>query len=192
MKRLDTQRLLDWIKNTSNTLTSLIKLGGALKTIFLVLISCVAILGLSNISSKVIDLPPLPWWVIVIIGILTFYPIAKFIQWLFTINNVQHPFEYGGLLWIEEDEKLIPICPKCQCEILCREDSYEKDIPRKGSLFHTTPETQYFTICECPNHGKLELENKDLYSLKKGAESIYKHITHKLSTITICQDRHWG
>lgn len=175
-----TKKILGSIRNASDHLTSIVKLGEALGKLFTFLVVIVVGLGLTKVGSKIIDIPPLPLWVVGIVVILSSYPVAKFIEWLITRRKIQPPIEYGGLLWIDEDEKLIPVCPQCHCDVIYNENSTQVEVPRRGSLFRTSTENQYSYIYECPNHGKLEVVNDALYSLRQQVESIRNQRRRKM------------
>ncbi len=127
-----------------------------------------------------INLPPLPLWLIGIVLVLCVYPIIKFVQWLFLLKKKQVSIEYGGLLWKKEGEQLNPLCPQCLHDVVHYEYGKEMRIPRQGSLFRTSTEIQYISVYECPKHGKLEVANDDFNILWLKANSIYKQRNHRI------------
>ena len=143
-----------------------------------ILIILGAITNIFKFLLKVI-LINLPLWIIVVILILAFYPIANFIKFLFNKRNVPY-FSHNGLLWKKPLFSFMNPQAYCPINKCGREVLYIRTPPKPLQVAWTLSEinnidNRYHYKYECPNHGKISgVPDEDLLTLQTKARLAMK------------------
>jgi hypothetical protein len=149
------------------------------KLIFpIILIIFAAIGNLFNIGKRIIEIA-LPLWVLLIISLFAFFPIAKLIIYILKRKSKSYKKLYG-LLWKKPFlffQNPQPYCPleNCDHQVICRfkPPKIYQAITSISNINNIDYEGLYFY--ECPIHGQLNgIPNEDITVLQKKARMALK------------------
>lgn len=176
--KVQLEKVRDWLAAILDIIVNLFALKNRLVALVPLLITFIVIVVSMAVKaySAVINVS-LPLLIVVGICVLAAYAPLKLIQWLI---SEKHKIEHKGLLWLNEGNDLIPVCPQCYCEVI--HDEEVVTLPRShhspGVLGTMLPTRSTHTY-RCLEHGKLNVPNADLHTLKKEVKLLFEQKERK-------------
>jgi hypothetical protein len=126
--------------------------------------------------GKILITVTLPIWVILVIGILAVYPLAKLIEYLLK-HRRPSDFILNGLLWhapLLPFRSPIALCPQkdCGCRVICKviPPQHYRVVSTISEMNSLRFENRY--VYECPIHGEIAgVPNEEPNLLREKAKS---------------------
>ena len=115
----------------------------------------------------------LPLYIVLIIGAFAFYPIIKFIHFIFFKRDLEM-IAYGGLSWKPSRFKFRypePKCPHCGSNIRYSVIRKPYILARNLSDIENVHDKSTRYEYECPNHGVLNVQNKPMDHMQELAKN---------------------
>ena len=142
-----------------------------------ILVDIATVVSMAIRAYSVVINVSLPLPVVAGICVLAAYAPLKLIKWLIPEKL---KVEHKGLLWLNEGNDLIPVCPQCYCEVIPDEEVVT--LPRShhpSSVVGTMPPTRSTYTYRCLEHGELNVPNADLHTLKKEVKLLFEQKARK-------------
>ncbi len=168
------KKTIEWITTILNLALSIVKSRWILFSLFTFFVSSAILLWDRLFTKTTVELPVI---VFIVIGVVFLYAPLKALDWIIRKRKVG-TFHYNGLQWRPSRLKFRlpqPICPHCGSKIMCKVErnpiifvNSENDAKRAGDSI-------YKHICECPQHGILDVPNEPIEYIQELARKYHEN-----------------
>lgn len=143
---------------------------------FLLLVTSI-VAGFATDVAKITIQLKVPLLIMILVFSLALYPIAKFFEWALKKKSVKL-FSFSGLMWKPAYFSFFyptPMCPHAGCsrQVYYKTESSISVKPMSGPITYQAI-NKYLNIYECPEHGRLNVPDIDIYELREKAKLFQK------------------